>query len=347
MTRYIYGRHTFVSHKRLVEINHTFYYKEILDQIENLKKQLAVSIAQFDAINVEKNKELEIKLEEKYKQDKEQLSGQYKEEIKKIKEEKDDLLRRKESEISAVRQELALLRDGKKKFLDELEEFGKKIESLKQEKSELKKQLTEKTRQYKKEIKELTDKAEKLQLKNERLEKVEDTNKELKEKNEAYIEAWGGRLKPYEDVLQSMQHCHFFKELLEKKKIRGNDEDQLFLLALCIGKTLDFAVSVYERAKEVKQGQKEPMTTEEAEVYSNLNKCYRHIMGISTDVFVLPGGQSFQSEYQKQPFDKKTMENLDNPRTNTLKYAQQVYVPMLNNFKGDMYRQAEVKAGNL
>ena len=150
----------------------------------------------------------------------------------------------------------------------------------------------------------------------------------------------------YEPVREKLQSCQTFAEVLTEKGLTGSDSTTLFGLARAIGETTDFAERLHSVAVAQKKDSKEAMTNAEASVYQALNECYRSIWDIDFDIFICPGNQSVISSYQCTDFNKNDMVNLLDPRDKISKYAQKVYVPLLQSRTGNRIYPAQVKAGN-
>lgn len=249
--------------------------------------------------------------------------------------------------------------DGYEKLEEAKEALQKEVDNWKKAKEDLDGKLLEREEDLEHVNSELTESNDKLAEANQQKEKLEEKVGELQEANESMVakekelqkitDGWETRMAVYEDVLGTMQQSDVFRLVLKKYGVSGSREEQLFALSLSIGKSLDFALQIYNDVYEYKKdmAEKELLTENEASVYNAVNDCYRKVVGITTNMFVLPGDQPMSVNFKRVPFDSGKMKNFDNPRESKLLYAQGVYVPLLNNIEGTMYKPAQVKAGNL
>lgn len=157
-------------------------------------------------------------------------------------------------------------------------------------------------------------------------------------------------LRPYDiylPVLDALQKCGTFLPICEKYGLGKRNETALFTLVQQIGASIEFAKELYDCAVQKKQQTKEPMREAERQVYAALNLCYRSIWNVDFDLYRQPGGQSITEPFQKVKFDFAESRNLVDSRDRTSKFAQELYVPSLSARTGNLYSQAQVKAGNL
>ena len=157
-------------------------------------------------------------------------------------------------------------------------------------------------------------------------------------------------LRPYDiyrPVLDALQKCGTFLPICEKYGLGKGNETALFTLVQQIGASIEFAKELYDCAVQKKQQTKEPMREAERQVYAALNLCYRSIWNVDFDLYRQPGGQSITEPFQKVKFDFAESRNLVDSRDRTSKFAQELYVPSLSARTGNLYSQAQVKAGNL
>lgn len=157
-------------------------------------------------------------------------------------------------------------------------------------------------------------------------------------------------LRPYDiyrPVLDALQKCGTFLPICEKYGLGKGNETALFTLVQQIGASIEFAKELYDCAVQKKQQTKEPMREAERQVYAALNLCYRAVWNVDFDIYRQPGGQSITEPFQKVKFDFAESRNLVDSRDRTSKFAQELYVPSLSARTGNLYSQAQVKAGNL
>lgn len=295
---------------------------QLQEELGNTKEKAGKTKEKIDSLKEqnaklqEKNTELEIYIND----NKDKIVGY--EELERTNREMVDQIRNTQERYESLQRDLDSTRGELQQAQDTIKTSDSSIEEINEEKSQLEGA-----------IKDLKEAKVELSSKNKNLEKK--------------IAVWKERMAVYEDVLDSMEQCDLFEGVLADKSIAGTREEKLFSLSLVIGKSLDFATKIYDVVHKHKQGNKDVITDQEANVYNAVNKCYRKVCGVDKDIFVLPGGQTMSAKFTKIQFDKNTMENLDNPREKSLKYATGVYVPQLNNLDGNMNRQARVKAGNI
>ena len=165
------------------------------------------------------------------------------------------------------------------------------------------------------------------------------------------LQKWRDAVINYAPVRDAMIRCSTFKEFLEKRNLTDGTEIGLFAFVQELGKTMDFLRDVHQTVLDAKKSQlpnATVMTAEELAVYAALNECYRHIWNIDFDVFVTPGERkSISGDFYKCPFNKDDAIVLKDPRQRSLKLVKGIYVPLLLNREGKMYKQSYVEASNI
>lgn len=163
------------------------------------------------------------------------------------------------------------------------------------------------------------------------------------------LQMWRDAVADYAPVRDAMKNCDTFGKLLEERGLNDETDVGLFAFVQELGKTIDFLRDVHQMALDAKKSQAVPalMTADELAVYEALNKCYRRIWNIDFDVFVTPGERKPVGDiFYKIPFNKDDAIVLKDLRNKSLKLVKGIYVPLLLNREGKMYKQAYVDAVN-
>ena len=320
---------------------------KLTDKIGNIETRIGDLVKNqddFDKLRREKDEEL--------KTERERLNG---EKEKALNDERERLNDEKEKALNDERERLN--GEKEKALNDERERLnGEKEKALNDERERLngekEKALNdERERLNGEKEKALNDERERLNGEKEKAlnDERERLNGEKADAVQAAIKPWEDFAAPYKPVQEAMENCETFRSLLDKRNltnIRG------YIRA--IGETVDFAKAVYTAAKEFKlqykdQGKDKPesMTDSEKAVYKVLNSCYREILGIDFDIFVMPGDKSVDEEFTRLPFNKDKVEYMLKPADKNFRFTQEVYVPMLKTTTGSMVYKAQVSAGNM
>lgn len=229
----------------------------------------------------------------------------------------------------------------------EVDVLRKTIDDKDNQISELDATLKSKENHYRNLEKELQDMDSKLTAAQDELKSESQKSDTIK----AELQTWKDAVACYEPVRDAMRNCDTFRNFLEARNLTDNSDIGLLAFAQEIGKAIYFLSDVHETAVKIKkaQGDKaELMTKEELAVYVALNKCYRRLMNIDFDVFVTPGEKkSVSDNFDKIPFNKDDAEVLLKPNSRSLLFVKGIYVPLLLNEKGSMYRKAQVEASNI
>lgn len=241
-----------------------------------------------------------------------------------------------QDERNSLAAEKQSLQDAENALRDELEKARRTNEDKDSE-----------IRRLNEELKAERDKVQAAESANASLENFKHENEGIIDGLKAQNSAWEDMTGIYKPVLESLRNCGTFAALLEENQIGGDSPVELFKIAVLIGKNIDFAKAVGERAQKVKKENGEPMNQSEIAVYKALNECYRSIWNIDFDIFVLPGGKAVTEEFTKIPFNKSEVVDMKDPRNKSSRYTQEIYVPLLKAQSGNVYSLAQVKAGNV
>ena len=167
------------------------------------------------------------------------------------------------------------------------------------------------------------------------------------ENADGIIKRWEHATEPYVEVQNALNACTTVRALIEKKQVSGEGLENLISLIMTLGKDTTFVSELHKFMTEEKKKSKKEMTPEEANLYYSLNQCFRKTCGINHDIFVMPGNQNVKEKFNKIPFDRAQVENMNDPKNKSLKFTTAVYVPCLMSVEtGRLYSQAQVKAGN-
>ena len=173
------------------------------------------------------------------------------------------------------------------------------------------------------------------------------TVKKGKQEADTIIKKWESATAPYVEVQKALNACPAVIDFLEKKNIYGQGIDKLISLIMTLGKDMIFVSELHKFMTDEKKKSKEEMTVDEANMYYYLNQCFKQTCDIEHDLFVMPGNQNVKEQFNKVPFDKAQVENMNDPKNKNLKFTTSVYVPCLMTLEnGRLYLQAQVKAGN-
>ncbi len=160
------------------------------------------------------------------------------------------------------------------------------------------------------------------------------------------LKAWTSSTDIYAIVRDAITKCSTFSKIVEEYKLNDMTDSGLMTYAQVLGKTQEFIVKIGECAVDIKKNTKEPMTAEEVQVYDALNKAYRQIWNIEHDIFILPGGQSVTSNFQKTNFDANFSICLTDMRNKSFSYTTGIYVPIVFNKDNQILQKGYVDAGN-
>ena len=159
------------------------------------------------------------------------------------------------------------------------------------------------------------------------------------------LKVWREAVADYVPVRDALKNCSVFGKLLEECGLTDETDIGLFAFVQELGKTMDFLSYIHAAALDAKKSQPQLMSKEELAVYEALNRCYRCIWKIDFDVFVTPGERKpIGDAFYKIPFSKDDAVVLKDPRNRSMKFVKGIYVPLLLNREGKMYKQAYVEA---
>ena len=162
------------------------------------------------------------------------------------------------------------------------------------------------------------------------------------------LRVWREAVGAYAPVRDAMKNCPTFGQLLTERGLTDETDIGLFAFVQELGKTIDFLNDIHQTALAAKKSQAVLMTDEELAVYKALNNCYRNIWNIDFNVFVTPGERKpIGDDFYKIPFNKDDAVVLKDPRNRSMRFVKGIYVPLLLNREGNLYKQAYVEAVNV